>query len=169
MSLVDEEASLAEMQGLLETDSEAKASTERGLTGTLEVVAALHTEGDLLITLALSFADAEAQIPQVLKATGEMQAHTATLTEDVAQHNKDQEAAKAAMAVARRCVRRRLPPSRRSLSAHAMHPRHAHLLSPPRARSPSSSSRSGARTGPSSPWMQQGPLQARALILSQQE
>ena len=58
------------------------------------------------------FADAEAQIPQVLKATGEMQAHTATLTEDVAQHNKDQEAAKAAMAVARRRVRRRLPPSR---------------------------------------------------------
>ena len=47
-----------------------------------------------------------------MKATGEMQAHTATLTEDVAQHKKDQEAAKAAMAVARRCVRRRLPPSR---------------------------------------------------------
>jgi len=50
--------------------------------------------------LAKSIADAEAKIPEVLKAIEEMEAQMATLKEEVAQHKKDREAAKAAMAEA---------------------------------------------------------------------
>merc|ERR1719238_39532 len=50
--------------------------------------------------LAKSIADAEAKIPEVLKAIEEMEAQMVTLKEEVAQHKKDREAAKAAMAEA---------------------------------------------------------------------
>merc|ERR1719158_2454411 len=50
--------------------------------------------------LAKSIADAEAKIPEVLKNIEEAEAQLATLKEEVEQHKKDQEAAKAAMAEA---------------------------------------------------------------------
>ena len=45
-SLENKEASLAELEGLLESDTEAKAATEKELAGTLQVIAALHAECD---------------------------------------------------------------------------------------------------------------------------
>merc|ERR1719281_1525473 len=47
-SLEDKEAAIAELQGLLESDTEAKAADEKELAGTLEVIASLHAECDWL-------------------------------------------------------------------------------------------------------------------------
>merc|ERR1719390_186731 len=48
-SLEDKEAAIAEMQGFLESETEAKAADEKELAGTLEVIASLHAECDWLL------------------------------------------------------------------------------------------------------------------------
>merc|ERR1719281_921526 len=48
-SVADKEAAIAEMSGLLESDTEAKVADEKDLAATLEEISSLHSECDWLL------------------------------------------------------------------------------------------------------------------------
>jgi len=48
-SVTDKEAAIAELSGLLESDTEAKVASEKDLAATLELIASLHAECDWLL------------------------------------------------------------------------------------------------------------------------